>query len=245
VAALGEGELNFHALALAADGAPIPVMHSDEGFALLFGEPDAARIDEDVAVLMRPFPAGLMTSVGMLVANPAYCAPALQALFSRNAYHGTVVWSWQQALFAAGLERQLQRRDLPEDVRAHLIAAQKVLWSAITATQSMKNSELWSWSFDGGHYRVAPFGSTAADADESDAAQLWSTTYLAVRPPRPAVSPPRPAVSPPRPAVSPPRPAVSPPRPAVSALPAQRAWFLPGSLSAVAAREIAAYAWTM
>jgi len=238
LAALGADELRFHALALEASGTPIPVMHSDEGFALLFEDLDAARVDRAVTVLMRPFPAGLMTDVGMLVANPAFCAPSLQAQFTRNAYHGTVVWSWQQALFAAGLERQLQRRDLPEDVRAHFIAAQKVLWSAITATQSMKNSELWSWSFDGGHYRVAPFGSAAADADESDAAQLWSTTYLAVRPPRPAVRPPRPAVSPPRPAVS-------PPRPAVSALPAQRAWFVPGSLSAAAAREIAAYAWTL
>jgi hypothetical protein len=192
---LGADELRFHALALEASGTPIPVMHSDEGFALLFEDLDAARLDRAVTVLIRPFPAGLMTDVGMLVANPAFCAPSLQAQFSRNAYHGTVVWSWQQALFAAGLERQLQRRDLPPDVRAHLIAAQRLLWSAITATQSMKNSELWSWSFDGGQYRVAPFGSAAADADESDAAQLWSTTYLAVRPPRPAVSPPRPAVS--------------------------------------------------
>src|SRR5256885_8192842 len=35
------------------------------------------------------FPAGLMTDAGMLVANPAFCAPALQARFTRNAYHGT------------------------------------------------------------------------------------------------------------------------------------------------------------
>jgi hypothetical protein len=119
----------------------------------------------------------------MLVANPAFCAPALQAKFSRNAYHGTVVWSWQQALFAAGIERQLRRQDLPAEVRTHLLAAQTLLWSAISATRSMNNSELWSWSFKGGHYQVAPFGAAAADADESNAAQLWSTVYLAVRPP--------------------------------------------------------------
>ena len=120
----------------------------------------------------------------MMVANPAFCAPALQAKFSRNAYHGTVVWSWQQALFAAGIERQLRRQDLPPEVRAHLLAAQTLLWSAITATRSMNNSELWSWSFRGGRYQVAPFGAAAADADESNAAQLWSTVYLAVRPPQ-------------------------------------------------------------
>ena len=188
LAALGPDDLRFHAIALDASGMPIPVMHSDEGFALLFEELDAERVDRAVSVLMRPFPAGLMTGVGMLVANPAFCAPSLQARFNRNAYHGTVVWSWQQALFAAGLERQLQRRDLPPAVRTHLVEAQQVLWSAINATRSMNNSELWSWSFAAGHYRVAPFGAAAADADESNAAQLWSTVYLAVRPPEVAVN---------------------------------------------------------
>jgi hypothetical protein len=183
LAALGPGDLRFHAIALDTAGKPIPVMHSDEGYALLFEEPDVPRLDQAVTVLMRPFPAGLMTGAGMLVANPAFCPPALQARFSRNAYHGTVVWSWQQAMFAAGLARQLQRRDLSTAVQTHLLAAQKVLWSAIDATQGMSNFELWSWSFAGGHYHVTPFGASAADADESDAAQLWSTAYLAVRPP--------------------------------------------------------------
>ena len=183
LAALGSNDLRFHALALDASGAPIPIMHSDEGFALLFEELDAGRVERAITALMRPFPAGLMTEVGMLVANPAFCAPTLQALFSRNAYHGTVVWSWQQALFAAGLERQLQRRDLPPAVHTHLVQAQRQLWSAINRTRSMNNSELWSWSFAAGHYQVAPFGAAAGDADESNAAQLWSTVYLAVRPP--------------------------------------------------------------
>lgn len=186
LAALSPGRLRFHALSLAASGEPIPVMHSDEGFLLLFGDPDPEVLDRIVSVAMRPFPAGLLTGVGMVVANPVFCAPALQRLFSRNAYHGTVVWSWQQALFAAGLARQLERRDLPTTVRADLFRAQRALWSAISATHSMQNSELWSWSYAAGHYQVRPFGSSAADADESNAAQLWSTVYLAVRPARPA-----------------------------------------------------------
>jgi hypothetical protein len=41
---------------------------------------------------------------------------------------------------------------------------------------------LWSWRFEGGRYRIAPFGSSGTDADESNAAQLWSSVYLAVRP---------------------------------------------------------------
>jgi hypothetical protein len=184
LAALGPGDLRFHALSLSAGGEPIPVMQSDEGFLLLFADPEPEVLDRIVSVVMRPFPAGLMTGAGMVVANPVFCAPAQQNLFGRNAYHGTVVWSWQQALFAAGLAHQLERRDLPAGVRADLIKAQRVLWSAIAATRSMQNAELWSWSYGAGHYQMRPFGSAAADADESNAAQLWSTVYLAVTPPR-------------------------------------------------------------
>ncbi len=183
IAALGAGEVSFHALALDAAGEPIPVMHSDEGFALLFADLDAASVERAVSVALRPFPAGLMTEVGLLVANPVFAPPALQALLNRNAYHGTVVWSWQQALFAAGLARQLARGDLPAGVRAHLERAQQQLWAAINGTRAWSNSELWSWSFSERHYHVAPFGSAAADADEANAAQLWSTVYLAVKPP--------------------------------------------------------------
>lgn len=183
IAALGADDLHFHALALDGTGTPIPVLHSDEGFALLFADLDAGSVDSAVTALMRPFPAGLMTEVGLLVANPAFCGPVLQAQLSRNAYHGTVVWSWQQALLAAGLARQLGRTDLPEAVRARLAGAEKSLWAAINATRSISNSELWSWSFAERHYHVAPFGAAAADADEANAAQLWSTVYLAVRPP--------------------------------------------------------------
>jgi len=180
--ALDAQPVRFHALSLSASGEPIPVMNSDEGFMLLFEDPRPQELDHLVSALMRPFPAGLMTGVGMVVANPVFCTPARQKLFSRNAYHGTVVWSWQQALFAAGLARQLERHDLPAAVRADLAKAQQTLWSAIDATRSMQNAELWSWSYGSGHYQLRPFGSSAADVDESNAAQLWSTVYLAVKP---------------------------------------------------------------
>lgn len=183
IASIGPEDLRFHALALDAAGTAIPVLHSDEGFALLFADLDAASVDRAVTPLMRPFPAGLMTGVGLLVANPVFAAPVLQEQLNRNAYHGTVVWSWQQALFAAGLARQLERTDLPATVRTHLAEAQRTLWTAIDATRPISNSELWSWTFGERHYHVAAFGAAAADADESNAAQLWSTVYLAVKPP--------------------------------------------------------------
>jgi hypothetical protein len=123
----------------------------------------------------------------MLVANPVFAPPALRKRFSPNAYHGTVVWSWQQALAAAGLARQLTRADLPPATCHRLRAAQDSLWRAIDATRSVQSSELWSWRYDKSSYRIVPFGANGADVDESNAAQLWSTVYLALRRPPPAV----------------------------------------------------------
>ena len=178
--AVDDSAVSFPALALTADDKAIAVVHSDVGFDMLFGRPTPMALRVDVTALMRPFPAGLLTPVGVVVANPVYAAPAIQGKLTRSAYHGTVVWSWQQAVVAAGLRRQLQRPDLPAPLLAHLRAAQTQLWRAIGAAHSMRNSELWTWTFTKGSFEIAPFGADAADADESNAAQLWSTVYLAI-----------------------------------------------------------------
>lgn len=184
VAAIGTDSFVFHAIALDDNGRPIPIVHSDEGFALMFAEPAPADLETYVTAAMRPFPAGLMTDIGMLVANPAQTDATVQSRFTPAAYHGAVVWSWQQALFAAGLERQLARRDLPSSTRKVLTDAQATLWRAINATRATQSSELWSWAYTGGRYQVVAFGAGKQDVDESNAAQLWSTVYLAVQPPR-------------------------------------------------------------
>jgi len=118
-----------------------------------------------------------------VVANPVFAAPTIQKELSRSAYHGTVIWSWQQAVLAAGLERQLRRRDLGPSLERRLRAAQSQLWHAIRAAHAMRNSELWSWSFSHGRFAIAPFGANVTDADEANAAQLWSTVYLAISDP--------------------------------------------------------------
>ena len=121
-----------------------------------------------------------MTGVGMVVADAAYAGGDVQQILGRNAYHGAVVWSWQQALMAAGLARQLQRNDLPAPTMAALRKAQQQLWQVIHASGNMSTSELWSWDYVDGHYVASPFGQGKSDADESNAAQLWSTVYLAI-----------------------------------------------------------------
>jgi hypothetical protein len=184
VRSIDDSPVEFHGVALTADAAAIPVVHSDEGFALLFNRPSAQTLDHALTAIMRPFPAGLLTPVGVIVANPVYASPSIQARLTQNAYHGTVIWSWQQAVLAAGLQRQSERPDLPPSTQAVVRSAQTNLWDAIGAAHSMRNSELWSWQFANGHYAIAPFGANAADADESNAAQLWSTVYLAIPVPK-------------------------------------------------------------
>jgi len=183
LSAIGAQPVRFPAIALDAQGRPIPVQNSDPGFALLFEEPSAEALEVMTASLIDAFPAGLRTGAGMLVANPAFAEAGIQRKFSPNAYHGTVIWSWQQALVAAGLARQLDRKDLPAKVRHRIARAQSCLWDGIEKTRSVQSSELWSWRYADGHYQVVPFGAAGADVDESNAAQLWSTVYLALRRP--------------------------------------------------------------
>ena len=185
VALPSDEPVEFSALALDAAGRPLPVLHSDFSFALLLTDPPAERLARELKTLARRFPAGLMTDAGLLVANAVFVPDAgLRRRFGADRYHGAVVWSWQQAMAAAGLARQLQRGDLPAALLAELRAVQATLWRAILATREVANSELWSWAHSAeGGYRVQSFGPLSATADESNAAQLWSTVYLAVKPP--------------------------------------------------------------
>lgn len=186
LSALPGGYIVVYALALDAQFKPIPVLNSDGGFALLLQDPPRAEVEELVASMLRPFPAGLLTDAGLLVANPVFADVARQRQLSRTAYHGTVTWSWQQALLAAGLERQVARRDLPAETTKRLREARRQLWAVIDNTRELRASELWSWRYVDGRYQAAAFGQNSGDADESNAAQLWSTVYLAIPAPTPA-----------------------------------------------------------
>jgi glycogen debranching enzyme len=173
--------VRYEGVALDAAGKPVPVMHSDSGFVLLFSNPDPAYLDAVAAQIVRPFPAGLRTEVGVVVANPAYAPDAVKQMFTRKDYHGTVVWSWQQAMLASGLKRQLARTDLPAGTRAALRDAQRLLWQGILAMQDRSSGELWGWQPKNGKAVLTMWDS--AEGDEACAAQLWSTVYLAIKPP--------------------------------------------------------------
>ena len=175
------GDVSFPAVALDARGAPVEVMSSDDGFVLLFGHPSVAALDEAAARVLCPFPLGLSTPAGVVVANPAFARdPATRARFTAAHYHGTVVWPFQHALYAAGLDRQLAREDLPPATRARVASARRAVGDLVAATRAFGTAELWSIANRGGRWEHVPFGASKAHRTESNAAQLWSAAQLAI-----------------------------------------------------------------
>ena len=175
-------DIRFLALALDGAGRPVRVMHSDVGFMLLLLQPDDATVQSALRQAIMPFPAGLMTDAGMLVANPAYAGAERAAIFGNSRYHGTVIWSWQQGLLRAGIRCQLARTDLSDSTLDLLAKSDAAISLAIEQTQSMQGTELWSWRMEGGKIVPQPYGQAVGHETESNAAQLWSAIALASKP---------------------------------------------------------------
>ncbi|KAH7313763.1 glycogen debranching enzyme [Stachybotrys elegans] len=192
-----QDDVTFYGLAL--DGqdeqSVVRVMNTDDCFRLfLINTTNQAQlsafINQTADHLLQPFPLGLATDVGPFVANPAYgTAPFYASTFTNRDYHGTVVWSWQLAMMAAGLERQLGRctaadGDAPEfcgDEALHdkVLAAYNRLWDVIEQNSPQLSGEVWSWRYEGGRFVPVPLGEYSPT--ESNIRQLWSLTFLAVR----------------------------------------------------------------
>ncbi|KAI0155084.1 carbohydrate-binding module family 52 protein [Hypoxylon sp. FL1284] len=190
----------FHGLALdGEDDEPIvKVMNTDDCYRLfLLNSTDEAQISGFLSQvadnILRPFPLGLSTSVGLVVANPAYANGTADVKdFTESAYHGTVVWSWQLAMMAAGLERQLGRCELEKlsycaDTALHqrVLEAYNHLWDLIEANREHLSSEVWSWVYRDGDFQYTPLGALPSQQGqrpvESDIRQLWSLAFLAVK----------------------------------------------------------------
>ena len=109
-----KGDVSFYALSLKKDGTPVEVMNSDMGFKLVYGTNVSREFLQHTVDALQPYPRGestkglndvlrcidattprlgLLTSVGMVVANPAYDSDtSLINVLNRGAYHGTVIW---------------------------------------------------------------------------------------------------------------------------------------------------------
>ncbi|KAI0392120.1 carbohydrate-binding module family 52 protein [Xylariaceae sp. FL0594] len=195
--------VRFYGLALEAENHPIvKVMNTDDCFRLYLLDPAnqtqlSAFLGQVADNILRPFPLGLSTSVGLLVANPAYANGSVNISdFQASSYHGLVVWSWQLSMTAAGLERQLGRCDgyatrgddkkpdfcSDEPLYARVVKAYNHLWDTIERNKPYLSSEVWSWIYKDGDYVYTPLGALPGQgSSESDIRQLWSLTFLAVK----------------------------------------------------------------
>jgi hypothetical protein len=120
----GEGNSTFYALSINREGGLVEVLNSDLGFVLLYANNVSANIIQATIEALQPYPRGLLTNVGMVVANAAYDSNTTNIevgliilrrqrglltsqVFNNLQYHGAVSWSWQQGIMAAGVSKQL------------------------------------------------------------------------------------------------------------------------------------------
>lgn len=186
--------VSYYAIALDGNNnqSQVKVMNTDDCFRLfLLNSTSDSQLSSFLSQtadhILSPFPVGLRTEAGLVVANPAYGGdPVYARNWTRADYHGTVVWSWQLSMMAKGLERQIGRCQNEklgwcgdEALKAKVVRAYNVLWDTIEANQAYLSSEVWSWTFREGVFEVTPFGELSTT--ESDVVQLWSLTFLAVR----------------------------------------------------------------
>jgi hypothetical protein len=200
-----DSDVSYHALALEGNDAldKVTVMHTDACCRIFFlNGTNQARLtkylNSTALSILRPFPAGLMTPVGLVVANPAFSENAIvQQNFTNSAYHGTVVWSWQLVAMVRGLEKQLgrcslvdphQRPDFCSDavVYNNVRHAYNKLWDVLEANKDFLLDEVWSWVYKDGKFKRTSLGSMQPPPGvegiaESDIIQLWSLMILAMK----------------------------------------------------------------
>ncbi|KAI9290089.1 hypothetical protein BC943DRAFT_364605 [Umbelopsis sp. AD052] len=187
----------IYALSLMDDYKPVETMNSDLSFNLMYNDNVSMDLMEYTVAALRPFPEGLMTNVGMLIANPAYDSNRTNwEVFTRAAYHGTCVWGFQQSMVVAGLARQLDLCNNTSSLAttqapswcsnstliANLKTAQCNLWNVILGNPDVEFAETWTWTFDNStqSFVVTSPAELTPDSTEADAIQLWSFTLLAL-----------------------------------------------------------------
>lgn len=164
-------------LSFNADGSANLVAHTDVCFNLFYGELSQERLERILSFLELPFPVGVITRAGPIVANPAFSSnPAHYRTLGPGQYHGMVVWSWQSAMLQLGLARQ-QGLHPRYAGRIQKLLAQ--LAEGEKTAGDLGTSELWGIQFAGQSVEPRPYGE-GPDQTESNVLQLWSTVYPAV-----------------------------------------------------------------
>lgn len=174
--------LTFPALALDGQGKTLPILHSDMVFALFDQPLPPDTLEQQLRAISLPYPLGLWTDAGPVVANPMYTdLPAEWQRFSNAAYHGAVVWGWVMGMLKLGVEKQA--RALQEHAGGCAEACDELKWiqeklkKASANTAAMGAAELWTWEVKQGKLVPSDFG-TEGHMTLSNAVQLWSTVWL-------------------------------------------------------------------
>ena len=115
--------VEFTALLLDPDGNPLPLMHSDDVYLLLFGNPTMEQVRKIVRPLMLPYPFGLGffdDDIGMAVTHATYSPRDNQSLkdpsknvwikFGPDEYHGRAAWPWVMFALISGIHTQVMKR---------------------------------------------------------------------------------------------------------------------------------------
>ena len=121
-AVLKEG-VEFTALFLDSDGNPLPLMHSDDVYFLLFGHPDMEQVRKIVRPLVLSYPWGLgflEDDIGMAVTNAVYSPRDNVCLkdswknvwvkFGPDEYHGRSAWPWVMFALIGGIHAQVMAK---------------------------------------------------------------------------------------------------------------------------------------
>ena len=125
-AAIRDG-LEFTALLLDPAGNPVPVMHNDDVFSLLFGDPGIEQVRKIIRPFALAYPFGLGfwdDDAGLAVSNNAYAPRDLPVLednwknawvkFGPDEYHGRAAWPWTMFALIIGIDR-LAQQDIGPD----------------------------------------------------------------------------------------------------------------------------------
>ena len=132
-------DLVFPVISLDSTGKQVRVMHSDDSLMMVFGEPSVEFLQTVSDRILINFPYGLGTPVGTLIANPAFASADVQEKFAdvrgkdgklRERYH-RYTWKMQEDMYISGFNRQLQRGDLPSELREQMTQAREKIRNAI------------------------------------------------------------------------------------------------------------------
>lgn len=191
----------FFALSLLDNNTAVEVLNSDLGFVLEYSSNVSSSIIQATIEALQPYPKGLLTNVGMVVANAAYdsnTTAVTAGTFDNAQYHGAVVWSWQQGIMAQGIGRQLALCGLSnttlvappvnasqprwcsdQALTSGLLAAQTRLWDSIAGSASVLYTEVWTPVFNNGSFTIGDLGAISPTGTEGLSPLLsWTEHWL-------------------------------------------------------------------